>query len=254
MTIIEGILFFVIGTVFGSFYNVVGSRLPNGESIISPRSHCNNCKHELTPIELIPILSYIIQGGKCRKCHVKLSISYLIYEFISGLTFLLCYLRFGITLDIIIPLTFLSMLIIIVVSDFEYMIISDEVLIVFGLFLVIELIILNGWNSLAHSIISGVIAFVVMFGIKKIGDFLFKKESMGWGDIKLLFFFGLVLGWENALLSIFFGSLAGFPVSLLIMKLKKSNIIPFGPFLALGAAIIMLTGFDAAALLNMLVI
>ena len=253
MTIIEGILFFVIGTIFGSFYNVVGSRLPNGESIVSPRSHCNNCKHELTPIELIPIMSFIIQGGKCRKCHVKLSISYLFYEFISGLIFLLCYLKFGISLDIIIPLTFLSMLIIIVVSDFEYMVISDEVLIVFGILLIIEMILLNGFSSIVDSLLSGIIAFLIMFGIKKIGDFLFRKESMGGGDIKLLFFFGLVLGWENALFSIFLGSLTGFPVSLLILKLKKSNIIPFGPFLALGAAIIMLTGFDFETLVNMLV-
>lgn len=254
MTIIEGILFFVIGTIFGSFYNVVGSRLPNGESIVYPGSHCNNCKHELTPIELIPIISFIIQGGKCRKCHIKLSISYLFYELISGLIFLFCYLKFGITLDIIIPLTFLSMLIIIVVSDFEYMVISDEVLVVFGIFLVIEIILLNGFSNLFDSLISGIISFLVMFSIKKLGDFLFRKESMGGGDIKLLFFFGLILGWKNALLSIFLGSLAGFPVSLLIMKLKKSNIIPFGPFLALGAAIIMLTGFDLDALMNMLVI
>lgn len=253
MTIIEGILFFVIGTIFGSFYNVVGSRLPNGESIVSPRSHCNNCKHELTPIELIPIISFIIQGGKCKKCHIKLSISYLIYEIISGLVFLLCYLKFGITTDIIIPLTFLSMLIIIVVSDFEYMIISDEVLIVFGIFLIIEMLVLNGFYSLLNSLLSGMIAFLVMFGIKKIGDFLFKKESMGGGDIKLLFFFGLVLGWENALFSIFLGSLAGFPVSLLILKVKKSNIIPFGPFLALGASIILLTGFHLGMLVDMLV-
>lgn len=254
MNIIEGILFFVIGAIFGSFYNVVGSRLPNGESIIKPRSHCNNCKHVLTSVELIPILSYILQGGKCKKCHIKLSISYLIYEVISGLIFLFCYLRFGMTSDIIIPLTFLSMLIIIVVSDFEYMIISDEVLIVFGMFLIIEIAVLNGFSSLLNSIFAGVIAFFAMFGIKKFGDLLFKKESMGGGDIKLLFFFGLTMGWGNALFSIFLGSLAGFPVSLLIMKIKKSNIIPFGPFLALGAAVIMITGFDLKMLLDMLVI
>lgn len=254
MTVLEGILFFVIGTIFGSFYNVVGSRLPNGESIVSPGSHCNNCKHELTPIELIPIISYIIQGGKCRKCRVKLSISYLFYEILSGLLFLFCYLKFGISLDIIIPLTFLSMLIIIVVSDFEYMVISDEVLIVFGIILIIEIVLLNGWTVLFDSLFSGIISFLVMLGIKKFGDMLFRKESMGGGDIKLLFFFGLILGWENALLSIFLGSLAGFPVSLLMMKIKKSNIIPFGPFLALGATIIVLTGFNLEALIKMLVI
>ena len=253
MTIIEGIIFFVLGTIFGSFYNVVGSRLPAGESIVSPGSHCTKCKHQLTAVELIPVVSYIIQGGKCKCCHTKLSICYPLYELLSGLIFMLCYLKFGASFDIIIPLTFLSMLIIIVISDFEYMIISDEVLLTFGIILFIEIIILNGPISLFHSVVNALIAFSAMFLIKILGDFLFRKESMGGGDIKLLFFFGLCLGWQNSLLSILLGSLVGFPIALLVMKLKKTNIIPFGPFLALGAAIIILTGFDVELLMNILV-
>lgn len=253
MGIVEGIMFFIIGTIFGSFYNVVGSRLPAGESIVSPGSHCNKCKHELTPIELIPIISYMIQGGKCKKCRTKLSICYPLYELLSGILFLICYLKFGITLDIIIPITFVSMLIIVVVSDFEYMIISDEVLVVFGLFLIIEVLLISGGNVLLNSLMDAAIAFGIMFAIKFIGDILFGQECMGGGDIKLLFFFGLCLGWSNALLSIFLGSVVGFPISLLMMNMKKTNIIPFGPFLAIGACIIMLTGFDMETLINILI-
>lgn len=253
MTIMEGILFFVFGTIFGSFYNVVGSRLPAGESIVFPGSHCTNCKHELKPIELIPIFSYIFQGGKCKQCHIKLPFSYVLYELLTGVIFLLCYLNFGITLQIIIPLTFLSMLIIVVVSDFEYMIISDEVLIVFGILLIVEVLMLNGFSIFLESMLSAIISFVVMYSIKFIGDLSFGQESMGGGDIKLLFFFGLCLGWKNALFSIFLGSAIGFPISLIMMKVNKTNVIPFGPFLALGATIIMLTGFDINFLLNILI-
>lgn len=252
MEIVYSLLFFIFGTIFGSFYNVVGDRLPMGESIVSPGSHCPKCKHKLTPIELIPIISYIIQGGKCKKCKCHIPFVHLIYESLCGLLFMLCYLVFGLTTEIIIPITLVSMLLIIVVSDFKYMIIPDEVLIFFGILLVLETILIFGFSVFLSKLISGVISFAIMFLIKLVGDFMFKTESMGGGDIKLLFFFGFTLGWTNALFSIFLGSLIGFPISLVIMNNKKTNIIPFGPFLALGALIILFTKFDISFLLNLL--
>lgn len=248
------ILFFVYGTIFGSFYNVVGDRLPAGKSIISPGSHCPKCKHRLTILELIPIFSYILQGGRCKNCKSKIPVFHLIYEIISGLLFVFCYLKFGFNLSIIIPLTLVSMLLIIVVSDIEYMVISDEVLIVFGLILFTEMLLINGGTFLVESIVNGIISFIIMFGIKICGDFIFKKESMGGGDIKLLFFFGLCLGWENSLLSIFLGSIVGLPISLIVLSTKRTNIIPFGPFLSIGALIILLTGFDLNALMSVLLV
>lgn len=248
------ILFFVYGTIFGSFYNVVGDRLPAGKSIISPGSHCPKCKHRLTILELIPIFSYILQGGRCKNCKSRIPVFHLIYEIISGLLFVCCYLKFGFNLSIIIPLTLVSMLLIIVVSDIEYMVISDEVLIVFGLILFTEMLLINGGTFLVESIVNGIISFIIMFGIKICGDFIFKKESMGGGDIKLLFFFGLCLGWENSLLSIFLGSIVGLPISLIVLSTKRTNIIPFGPFLSIGALIILLTGFDLNALMSVLLV
>lgn len=250
MTTIYLILFFIYGLIFGSFFNVVGSRLPNGESIILPPSHCNSCGHKLTILELIPVLSYIFQRGKCKKCGVKLSLMYPLYELFCGIIFALCYYRFGLTKEIIVPLTFISMLLIIIVSDIEYMIIPDEVLIFFGILLLIEICIINGFTSLLYSVLYGIGAFLIMLLIKLLGDHLFKKESMGGGDIKLMFFFGLCTNLSNAIFSIFVGSVLGLPISLIILKLKKTNIIPFGPFLSLGIIIIMLTGFDINALLN----
>ena len=250
MTTVYLILFFIYGLIFGSFFNVVGSRLPNGESIILPASHCTKCGHKLTAVELIPVISYIIQKGKCKKCGTKLPLMYPFYELFCGIIFAICYYRFGLTKEIIIPLTFISMLLIIIVSDIEYMIIPDEVLIFFGIVLFIEIGIINGLSSLLYSILYGVASFAIMFIIKLFGDYIFKKESMGGGDIKLMFFFGLCTGLPNALFSIFIGSLVGLPLSLIVLKFKKTNIIPFVPLLSLGIMIIILTGFDINALLN----
>ena len=123
------IVTFIFGTVLGSFYNVVGYRLPKGESLVSPPSHCTNCGHRLTPIELIPILSYLIQGRKCKNCKQKISAFYAIFEFLTGLLFVISYLIFGFSIDFVIAITFISMLLIVIISDYQTMIIPDEVLI-----------------------------------------------------------------------------------------------------------------------------
>ncbi len=247
------IVMFVFGTIFGSFYNVVGDRLPDKKSIVTPGSHCPKCNHKLTPIELIPIISYIFQKGKCKKCKTKIPLFHPLFEIFVGLLFAFSYLSFGLSTDLVIALTFVSMLAIIIVSDYYYMIIPDEILIVFGVLLCSEILIFNGFNNLLLSLLNGLIAFAFMFSLKIFGDLLFKRESMGGGDIKLLFFFGLVLSWQMAIFSVFIGSLIGLPVSLLILKLKKTNIIPFGPLLALGAIIILLLHIDFETIKNILV-
>ena len=243
---------FLLGTILGSFYNVVGYRLPKGESIITPPSHCPNCNHRLSAFELIPILSFLLQKGKCKVCGSKISWFYPIFEAFCGILFVLSYLSFGLTYELILSLTFISMLIIIMVSDYHYMIISDEVLIFFGLAIIIEKILIYGIGSLKETIISGLIAFVVMFIIKKFGDLIFRQESMGGGDIKLLGIFGLMLGRQNALISIIVASFIGLPISLIAVNLKKTHIVPFGPFLALGAIIVLLVHFNIFEVMNYL--
>lgn len=252
MAIYYSAVFFMFGAILGSFFNVVGERLPEGKSIVKPRSHCPKCKHTLTPIELVPIFSYIIQRGKCKNCKEKIPPIHPIYEFLCGLIFLLSYLSFNFSYELIIVLSLVSMLLIIIVSDYLYMIIPDEVLIFFGIILIIEIFFIYGIVALLYRILSGIIAFMIMFLIKIVGDKIFKRESMGGGDIKLLFFFGLCLGWEMAIFSIFLGSMLGFPVSLIILKVKKDNVLPFGPFLSLAAIIILLLHFDFTKLVELL--
>ena len=251
MEIAIGIFIFIMGTIFGSFYNVVGYRLPKGESIVFPPSHCTNCNHQLTFFELIPVLSYVFQKGKCKHCHQKISLFYPIFELLTGILFVLCYLSFGLTPKLIIALTFVSMMIIIVVSDYHYLIISDGVLITFAIILFIEIILINGLQQALYSLLNGVLAFVTMYLLKKFGDFLFKKESMGGGDIKLLFIFGMVLTYPIAILSIFIGSIIGLPLALIILYKKKDNVIPFGPFLAAGATLLLLLQINLDTIINL---
>ncbi len=246
------VVFFIIGIFLGSFFNVVGDRLPRGESIVFPPSHCNNCNHRLTPLELIPILSFIFQRGKCKKCGCKLSLVYPLYETLCGIAFVLAYLSFGLSLELLIVLTFLSMLLIILVSDIGYMIISDEVLITTLVLLFIETFYIHGLSYLFSSILDGVIAFLVMFLLKLTGDFLFKKESMGGGDIKLMFFFGFMLGWEMAIICIFIASFIALPVASFILYKKNDHHIPFGPFLNIAAILVLLLHIDITTIIKII--
>lgn len=246
------IFFLLLGMILGSFYNVVGWRLPKGESIIYPPSHCPNCNHQLKILDLIPVFSFILQKGKCRYCKNKIAWYYPVFEFLCGVVFMLCYLVFGITPELLKALTFVSMLIIIMVSDFNYMIIPDEVLLFFGCLLALEIGIIDGYKVLISSLINGLIAFVAMYLLKTLGDFMFKKESMGGGDIKLMFIFGLVLGAPLAIISIFIGSLVGLPISLILLSKNSEHIVPFGPYLSIGATIILLLNIDFNTLINFL--
>lgn len=244
MEIIVSIWMFMMGTIFGSFYNVVGLRLPKGESIVSPGSHCMTCNHKLTAIELIPIISYFLSKGKCKHCGAKISYIYPLFEAACGLLFALSYLSFGVTPDLIIALTFISMMVIIVVSDYSYLIIPDSILIIFGSLLAFEITLISGFETLFTSLMNGLGAMIFMFALKKFGDFLFKKESMGGGDIKLMFIIGFVLSFPLSIVSVFLASLIGLPISLVYLNKSNDHVIPFGPFLALGSIILLLMQFS----------
>lgn len=253
MTLYFTIVTFIFGIVFGSFFNVVAYRLPKGESLVKPASHCTKCNHQLGASELVPIFSYLFLGGKCKNCKCKISPFYTIFELITGLLFALSYLLFDFSIEFYIAIIFSSMAVIVFISDYQTMIIPDEVLITTLLLLMICSFIKGGFPLLGESLLNGLIAFSSMFLIKILGDFLFKKESMGGGDIKLLFIFGFLLGFKMAIISIFLAAFIALPVSLIILFTKKSNVIPFGPFLCMSALIIYFLQLDFDKLLDMLI-
>lgn len=254
MEVYYSVVIFIFGITLGSFYNVVGWRLPKGESLIFPSSHCTKCNHKLGASELVPIFSYLFLGGKCKNCGDKISLFYPIFELLTGLLFVIAYWVFGFSMEFIISLVFISVLLIVFISDYQTMIIPDEVLI-FGSILIIILLFIKGGLLLAiDGLVNGAISFVIMFLLKKMGDFMFKRESMGGGDIKLMFLIGLVLGFEMSIISIFIASFIGLPISIGIMYLKKDDIIPFGPFLSIAAIIILLSRLNFDIIINLLTI
>ena len=160
MEIFYTILFFVFGLVFGSFYNVVGLRLCKGESLISPPSHCVKCNHKLSPLELIPVFSYIFLKGKCKKCHEKISIMYPIIELITGILFALSFYCFGFSNELILALLLSSLFVIVIVTDLNYYIILDSVLVVFGVLVFAYNIVTKGFMDACTYVLFGFIMFL----------------------------------------------------------------------------------------------
>lgn len=244
MVIYYSVVLFIFGTVLGSFYNVVGYRLPKGESLVKPSSHCPNCNHKLKPYELIPIFSFLFLGRKCINCKQKISWFYATFEFLTGVLFTISYLVFGFSINFFIAITLSSLLVIIIISDYQTMIIPDEVLIVGLILFIIELFIKNGFQCLMFNLLDGLICFSSMLLLKLFGDFVFKKESMGGGDIKLMFLIGMILGWQMGLMSIVIAAFIALPISLVILAIKKDHELPFGPFLSVATLIIFFTKID----------
>lgn len=234
------IILFIIGSVFGSFFYVVGTRLPKGESIVSPGSHCENCNHSLKWYELIPIISYIIQGGKCRKCKSKISFTYTLIEIITGLLFAISFYLYGFSYEFYACIIIFSLLMLIFITDFKYMIILDSPLIISSVLILLLKWYFFGIKTMLLSLLSGLIIFALMFAILKIGNIIFKRESLGGGDVKLSFVIGVVLGFKLSLAALILSSFLAFPYAFAVMYLGNDKELPFGPFLASSMVIIFL--------------
>ena len=228
----------IFGLIFGSFFLVVATRLPEGASIIKPGSHCDNCKHELKWYELIPVISYIIQKGKCRKCGAKIPFLTVIIEVVTALSFMLAYYLFKFDYKFYAALLLFSLTIIIYISDFKYYIISDEPL----FFTIIAILGLKlyffGLKAFGLAVASGLLMFLLFLTIKFLGDKAFKKESLGGGDIKLAILLGVTLGIKLGLAAFIISAFLAFPYALLVTLIKKESIVPYGPFI-IGALLIV---------------
>ncbi|OEC02369.1 prepilin peptidase [Lysinibacillus sphaericus] len=233
------ILVFVFGLVFGSFFNVVGLRVPMKESLIQPPSHCTTCQRQLTPKDLIPVLSYIVLRGKCRSCGQKISWIYPLMELLTGILFTFSYWQFGFSEEFIVALLLISLLVIVVVSDIAYMLMPDKVLLCFLPLLVIGRMLapLTPWWD---SIVGAVFGFGILYSIAVVS-----RGGIGGGDIKLFFLLGLVLGTINTLLTLFIAAFIGMVVGIIVLQVRqqgRKTPIPFGPSIALAAVIVYFYG------------
>lgn len=231
---------FILGLMFGSFYNVVGMRLSNNESIVFPGSHCEKCNHKLKWYENIPLFSYILLKGKCSNCHTKISVWYPATELFTGMLFLISYYTFGISLEFLIAIILSSLTTIIFVSDINYYIILDSPIIIGSILIIIIKLFMEPFINVLYSIGSGILIFAIMYTIMLLGNLIFKKESLGGGDIKLSFIAGLVLGPKLGIFYIIFGAFLAFPYAIYVTIRNKDNMLPFGPFLISSLLIIYL--------------
>lgn len=231
---------FIIGAIFGSFYGVVGTRLPEEKSIVKPRSHCEKCGHILKWYENIPILSYIFLGGLCKKCKNPIGFVYFLTELLSGCLFALCYKIYGINYEFFIAVILSSLVIIIFVSDSKYMIINDSPLIVSAILIFIIKWLNTGIVSALMSLVYGLIIFGVAYLLMLFGSLVFKQEALGGGDIKLSFVAGMVLGIKLGILYIVLASFLAFPYAVYVTLKNRDNMLPFGPFLVSSLLIIYL--------------
>ncbi|WKA60011.1 prepilin peptidase [Planococcus shenhongbingii] len=236
--------FSIFGLVFGSFYNVVGLRVPKNESIAFPPSHCTKCDRQLTALDLVPVFSYLFLRGRCRSCGEKIHWVYPLMEAITAALFAISFWQLGFTPELIVALIFVSLLVIIMVSDIAYMLIPDKVLLPVGIVLLaLRLFIpLDPWWD---ALLGAAIGFGILLLIA-----IVSKGGMGGGDIKLFFVIGLVLGTSGTLMTLFFASLIGAIAGIIQLRINnqdRKTPVPFGPSIALGAVI---TYFWGDTLLN----
>lgn len=231
------ILITVLGAVLGSFLGCMGYRIPNKIKTSYPSSFCPHCKKSLKWYMNIPIVSYIVLKGKCAYCKKPISFIYFFVEIACALLFLCNYLMFDFTFEFFVSTILTCALIVTIVSDFLYFYISDRVLIFSGIALIITLFSFLEFNDVIFYIISGAAMFLVMLGIKFAGNIMFKRESLGDGDIKLMGIIGLSSGIIYSLVSLSIASFIGLFFSLIVSAKNKEGIIPFGPFLLMGALI-----------------
>jgi len=229
---------FLLGLIVGSFLNVCIYRIPRRLSIIFPFSYCPCCEKRLVWSDLIPLLSFILLRGRCRYCAMPIPWRYPVVEMLSGLVFLSLFRLYGFDPMLLQLLVLTCILIVVTFTDLEHMFIPDRV-IVFGLLSGLVLKLITG-----HSLVDAIFGMMLGGGIILSISFL-SNGGMGGGDIKLGILIGLFLGWRLVLPALFGATLGAALVGvvLMIFGLKhRKDLIPFGPFMALGTMISIIWG------------
>lgn len=233
-------LFFLFGLFIGSFLNVLSDRIPRDESFIFGHSYCEECKHHLSPFDLIPLFSFLFLKGRCRYCKKAFSLYYPFAEFVTGLLFLCTYLRFhDDTLPMLVfSLFIVSSLVVLFSSDLKYGILPDKVLLPATAVCVIFYGFIYTTNSapfLFSALGAGGFFLALFLGTK--------GKGMGFGDVKLAFFMGLLLGFPGIVYALYIAFLTGAVLSFILILWKKKQVkstIPFGPFLVSGTLLVLL--------------
>lgn len=235
--------------------NVMADRIPDGRSLIRPRSYCESCQHPLISIDMVPVLSYLWLRGKCRHCKAVIPMRFALVEAVTGVLFLSVFLLYGYGVDFVVLGACISLLVVVTLIDLEHGLILDKIIFP-GI--VLLLLLAPFWPdfgfprtflgdetlaaSLINSALSGLGAFLVFLAIAMINP-----AGMGGGDIKFAALLGLMVGFPGILLAIWISVIGGGIIAIgLILSRKKGrkDTIPFGPFMAIGAAAVLIAGPD----------
>jgi leader peptidase (prepilin peptidase)/N-methyltransferase len=243
------LIVFCFGALVGSFLNVCILRLPKDESIVFPGSHCVSCKHPLAWFDNIPFFSFMLLKGKCRYCGKKISWQYFIVELLTALLFVVFYYFFGVSPKGALYLALTLALLVESVIDMRYKIIPDQITlpaIVIALLACAFFPSIHNETSHARGFLAALIGMLVgggfLYVAGTIAEWILKKEAMGGGDVKLLAAIGAVIGWRGVVWTIFMASLFGSVVGIYLRIKKGEELIPFGPFLGLGAFLYLFIG------------
>ncbi len=253
MTLIHYFIVFIFGSIIGSFLNVCIYRMPRGLSIIIPASRCPSCSAVIKPYDNIPILSFIILGGKCRNCRSRIPLRYPLVEAINALMYTAVLWRFGSGWHTPVLFAFCSAMIVITFIDLDFQIIPDVITLpAIPIGLITGALLLPdpfarssilGFREAIAGILSGGGLFYIIA--------VLSRGGMGGGDIKMMAMVGAFMGWKAVLLTTFSGSLLGSIIGVFLMVFKgrgRKTKIPFGPFLASGAILTLFYGQEILAL------
>lgn len=245
----------VLGLVVGSFLNVVIWRVPRHESVVAPRSHCPGCDATLTPLENVPVVSWVALRGRCRHCGTRISLRYPLVELLTAGLWVAMAARFGAAWDLPPYLVLVSGLVALSMIDLDHFLLPNRVLYPTGIAMtalfVLAAALDDGWHDLGRALLCGVVAFLVFFVIHVISP-----RGMGFGDVRLSFVLGVALGWlswRHVYLGLFLGFLLGAVVGVALIATgarSRRDHVPFGPFLAAGAVIAILAGGELLRLLG----
>jgi leader peptidase (prepilin peptidase)/N-methyltransferase len=231
------VILFLFGSIIGSFLNVCIARIPSGESVVFPGSHCPECSTPIPFYHNIPLFSYLVLRGRCKYCGIKISPQYLVTEALTPLIMIFLFYQFGLSLAFAAAIIFSCALIVITFIDLKHKIIPDIISLP-GIVLCFAASFFVPWTTPVESAVGiltgGGILWLFAAGYKLPQ----KKDGMGGGDIKLLAMIGAFLGWKGVLLSLMIGSFTGSLTGIFLMLLKGRDLkyaVPFGPFLSIGA-------------------
>lgn len=234
---------FILGTCMGSFLNCAAWRSVHGESFLKGRSHCTSCGHELAAKDLIPLISWLSTKGKCRYCGAKVSARYPLTELAFGTITVLCLLRFDLTVLCLRNYIFLCVLFVLTLTDIDDMIIPDGCHIVAVIAWVLaEPFLFDGWGGVISHVAAGLVFGGGLLTVSLIMDRIMGRDTLGGGDIKLIAVAGLYLGFIGTLFAMILACIGGLVFNLFNKSSEKGSSFPFGPWIAVAAAFMLLYG------------